>query len=205
MRNLNSLYDRMDDIDDVSDHLDFIALLYPVISMQCPYNVTVAYDNIIEGERNPNKDEDEIKFSPHLHVTQDTPPMFIAHANDDNLVPVMNSVLMYQATLNLNAPILPHSKTHSDEPSIPVKVKSMLTIYQSGGHGFGLGHREDMTHLWPDSFLQWLKLNQFLRPHPINDSSCRDTQLTTEPSLDLTEGKAHPQQRKEGLVHTTTR
>ena len=164
VRNLNSLYERMDEIDDFSDHLDFIALLYPVISMQPPYNVTVAYDNIVKGANNSNKEQDEIKFSPHLHVTCDTPPMFIAHANDDNMVPVLNSVLMYQATLNLNAPILPHSRTHSDEPSIPVKVKSMLTIYQSGGHGFGLGHKEKehMTHLWPDNFVQWLKLNQFL-------------------------------------------
>ena len=51
----------------------------------------------------------------------------------------MNSVLMYQATLDLLTPMIPHLVSQSDAPIIPIKTPSHLTIFQSGGHGFRMG------------------------------------------------------------------
>ena len=77
-------------------------------------------------------------FSNELQVTSDTPPAFIVHAGDDPSVPILNSILYYEA---LNK----------------FKIPSELHVYQKGGHGFGLGKDKGTTAGWFDSCIKWLK------------------------------------------------
>jgi dipeptidyl aminopeptidase/acylaminoacyl peptidase len=77
-------------------------------------------------------------LSPHLQVTGDTPPMFLAHAKDDMVVPFQNSVL-------LNAALRARG------------VSSELHLYEEGGHGFGLGVSECDSSAWPAAAESWLE------------------------------------------------
>lgn len=65
-------------------------------------------------------EELEKEYSNHLKVTAQTPPAFIIHSSDDNLVPVKNSLLYYEAL-------------------VANKVSATLQIYPVGGHGYGCG------------------------------------------------------------------
>src|SRR5438067_2507750 len=65
-------YEPIDDADKASCRPDFAVLVYPA------YLVT--------------KDADQL--APDIRVTKETPPMFLAHAGDDKIVP-QNSVEMY--------------------------------------------------------------------------------------------------------------
>jgi acetyl esterase/lipase len=41
-------------------------------------------------------------------------------------------------------------------------AKVELHYYQAGNHGFGMNKNGTTTELWPEEFLAWLKLNQFV-------------------------------------------
>ncbi len=116
---------------------DFMALIYPVISMgefthegskQCLLGTNPPADLVDE-------------FSNEKQVTAATPPTFLIHAQDDNAVPVQNSLLMYQELLKNN-------------------VKSEMHLYPSGSHGFGLNNKTTADQ-WFDRCLNWLASNGF--------------------------------------------
>ncbi|WP_284459983.1 prolyl oligopeptidase family serine peptidase, partial [Chryseobacterium sp.] len=73
-----------------------------------------------------------------------TPMTFLAQSEDDPISPVENSILMYRALKNN-------------------KVPAEMHLFQSGGHGWGLGKKGTNTEEWPKLFLNWLKINGFLK------------------------------------------
>jgi dipeptidyl aminopeptidase/acylaminoacyl peptidase len=76
------------------------------------------------------------QFSNEKHVTAETPPMFLAHAADDKVVPPENSRMLYEA---LQA----------------AKVPSKYLELPSGGHG--LNHYSGpMWDQWQAESIQWL-------------------------------------------------
>lgn len=75
-----------------------------------------------------------------MKVTSQTPPTFLVHAGDDNIVSVSNSINFYEA-LNKNG------------------VSADLHIYSKGGHGFGATPTFDE---WFGRCLQWMRSNQFI-------------------------------------------
>jgi acetyl esterase/lipase len=93
---------------------DFLIVVYPIISMQ---------DSLTHGDsrkqligNNPSielKDE----YSNELHVNEKTPPTWLTHAADDQVVDVDNSIYFFEK--------LRHHK-------VPVEMH----IYPAGGHGF---------------------------------------------------------------------
>ena len=131
------LYPLQDTIDMISARPDFCGLIYPVISMLPPNNKTHSFKSILG--KNPSA-ESEIKFSVEHLVTNKTPVTFIAQAKDDPVSPIDNSLLMFNAL-----------KSHA----VPVEIH----IFQTGGHGWGLGKPGTDTQEWPKLFEAWLKNN----------------------------------------------
>ena len=63
-------------------------------------------------------DQSKEKLQPEIRVTKDTPPMFLAHSNDDRVGPE-NSVVLYLALKKAGVP-------------------AELHIFATGGHGYGM-------------------------------------------------------------------
>jgi len=117
---------------------DFSMLIYPVISMgQYTHRGSKGF---LIGKDAPTE---KVKmYSNEFQVTSRTPPVFLVHAQDDDVVPAQNSMQFYDALISN-------------------KVKGALYMYQAGGHGFGMNNRTT-TDAWFEHGLDWLKLNKFL-------------------------------------------
>ncbi|WP_461634035.1 alpha/beta hydrolase [Labilibaculum euxinus] len=129
------MYPAADDIDLESARPDFMALIYPVISMKEGITHQGSKRNLL-GENPTEKLVD--KFSNDLQVTGDTPPAFLIHASDDNAVPVKNSLLMYESLIS-----------HG--------VSAEMHIFSTGGHGFSFGFNKGHVSSWTDLFYTWSK------------------------------------------------
>ena len=123
-----------DSVERQSCRPDFMILMYPVISLT---------DSVVHpgsGEallgKNPDK-KLSIYYSGELQVHEDTPPAFIAQADNDSGVSTENSLLMYRAL---------HRK------KIPVE----LHLLSEGEHGFGLAINNEHVHSWTNSLRLWL-------------------------------------------------
>ena len=116
---------------------DFAMLIYPVISFG-PYAHAFSRENLIG--KNPSPELLQL-YSNEKQVTKNTPPTFLVHAEDDDVVPVQNSILFYDAM-------------------IQHKVKGELHIMQAGGHGFGLNNPKTRDK-WFDWAANWLQENGF--------------------------------------------
>ena len=85
--------DAKDPVDRFSCRPDFVALFCPVVSMKNhPHRPSVAR---LLGPKPDAKLIDDL--SNELQVDARTPPTFLAHAKDDNLVPPENSILFHEA------------------------------------------------------------------------------------------------------------
>jgi acetyl esterase/lipase len=112
------LYDPADAADQLSCRPDFAIILYP------------GYISLAEQN---------FALNPEIHPTEQTPPTFLAQAEDDS-VHVENSLVYYQALKNAKVPA------------------------EKGGHGYGLRRTElPVTH-WPDLVQTWLHTIEVL-PH----------------------------------------
>lgn len=118
---------------------DFMILIYLVVS----FNDSIAHigsrDNLLG--QHPDKDLVHL-FSNEEQVTSQTPPTFLVHASDDEVVPPENSVRFYQA-LQKN------------------KVPAELHLYEHGGHGFGL-HNSTTKEDWFVSCIEWMRTNKLI-------------------------------------------
>jgi acetyl esterase/lipase len=113
---------------------DFSILIYPVISFQDSIGHIGSRDQLI-GQNPPKQLLDS--FSNEVQVTAQTPPAFLVHATDDDVVPVMNSVVYYEHLLQYKIPVEMH-------------------IYKSGGHGFGMIN-PTTKDLWMESCKNWME------------------------------------------------
>ena len=83
--------------------------------------------------------EDEIAQNQLLNlVSTETPPTFLAHAYDDEICHVTESTLYAQKLF---------------ENKVPVEMH----LFPKGGHGFGLGRKEDGSDQWVQLFINWIK------------------------------------------------
>lgn len=113
----------------VSARPDFSIFIYPVISMNEKITHMGSRINLL-GE-NPTP-EMVARFSNELQVNGNTPPAFIVHSIDDNLVPVENSINYSLAMKNAGVPCELH-------------------VYQGGGHGYGMGRSKGTESDWPEA------------------------------------------------------
>jgi len=125
-----------DAIDRVSARPDFQLLIYPVIDMTGTVSHPGSRQQLL-GAR-----QDDVararKYSPQLHVTSRTPPTFLLHAQDDDVVPIDNSLLFYGALRQAGVPAQMH-------------------LFPQGGHGFGIRGTSGLTvSAWPTLALDWI-------------------------------------------------
>ena len=118
----------------ISARPDFSLLIYPVISMQNEITHKGSQTSLLGT--NPSQTLID-SFSNEKRVTAHTPPTFLIHASDDDVVLSENSINYYLALKRNNVP-------------------AELHIYEKGGHGFGLG-ANDTSKFWIRDCEEWLK------------------------------------------------
>ena len=128
--------------DNISVRPDFMLLLYPVISFG-PMTHAGSRESLI-GKK-PTDDLVKL-YSNEKQVTANTPPTFLVHAEDDNTVPVQNSLMFYEALLS-------------------AKVKAEMHLFEEGGHGFGLNNSKSKDK-WMDWAKNWMEENGFISIAP---------------------------------------
>ena len=125
--------------DTISARPDFSLLIYPVITMKTEFTHKGSRSNLL-GEK--PTEEQITRFSNELQVNENTPPAFLVHSLDDGVVPVQNSINYALAMRKF-------------------KIPCELHIYESGGHGYGMGRTNNTESIWPESCLKWMEMHGF--------------------------------------------
>ena len=131
-----AFYASTDAVDANSARPSFCGLIYAMLSM-----MDDAHSLRVIGTH-PSASEREA-YSVERHVGADTPPTFLAQAADDPVCPVENSLMMFAALRTAQIPTEMH-------------------IFQSSGHGWGLGRAGTEARAWPELFVRWAKQNSLL-------------------------------------------
>lgn len=124
----------VDSVERLSCRPDFMILMYPVISFVDSSSHKGSHEALL------GKDPGKYLlyyYSNELQVRDDTPPAFFVQADNDDGVPVENTLLMYKAM----------RKKH---------ISAELHILSEGGHGFGLGIKNEHVGSWTNSLKLWL-------------------------------------------------
>jgi acetyl esterase/lipase len=129
-----------DPIDRVSSRPDFMILAYPVISLTTEYVHKGSRKNLLGDPYDPALAE---LLSNEKQVTSRTPPTFLFHTDEDQGVPVENSVLFFLALKK-------------------AKVPAEMHIYQKGKHGVGLAQSDPVLSTWPGRLKDWLQIRGLL-------------------------------------------
>lgn len=137
-----------EDVSSVGDKLDkfpykpaFMILVSPVIS----FENEIAHKGSREALIGKNPSEELIKrYSNENQVTKYTPPTLLIHADNDNSVSPLNSVVFYQAL-----------KTAG--------VSGSLHIFPYGAHRLSIGNNPGSADMWPAISLEWLKEMKFIQ------------------------------------------
>jgi acetyl esterase/lipase len=108
----------------------------PVDQVSCRPDFAVAcYSGYLKA-----KDKDEIRAG--FRIPPDTPPVFLAHASDDNTSYggsiAENSAITYMALKRAGVP-------------------TELHIYATGDHDFGVRQNEKLPSSWPQLCIKWLR------------------------------------------------
>jgi len=113
-------YTPLDAVDQVSSRPDFALLIYS--------------GGIVDQKTGVLRD--------YVKVPEDCPPMFFAHAWNDN-VSVLNSLLLGAELKKAGVPAAMH-------------------LYPTGGHGYGLRPTEEPVTTWPDRATEWMRASGWL-------------------------------------------
>lgn len=127
-------YERIDAADGLSARPSFSALIYPIITLEPPYDHTSTRRILIGTHPSPERSAD---WSVQTHVRSGCPPMFLVQAQDDPISDPANTRIMADAC---------------KRAGVPVELHQLA----SGGHGFGMGEKDTPTGVWPDYFSAWL-------------------------------------------------
>jgi len=132
---------RIDDFAPFSARPDFMLLLYPVISMTEPHVHRESRDNLLGRSPSPARIH---RYSAENWLRPETPPCFLAVADDDDVVSPENSRLFHAAALKTG-------------------VDCTLHRFNRGGHGFGIRDARDTpAHCWTTLAAEWLASHGFL-------------------------------------------
>ena len=129
-------YAPVDAADRLSARPDLAGLIYPVVSMDAAFTHGGSRDNLLGLSAGS---EARRRASVELRVSADTPPIFLAHASDDGLVPIANSLALYEAM-------------------IAAKRPGELHAFDKGGHGFGVRlPKTSPASAWPVLFADYAR------------------------------------------------
>ena len=122
-----------DELDKIAFNPNFMMLISPVITMGDSAHQG-SKENLL-GEK-PSKELIE-KYSSEKQVTTKTPPAFIVVAENDKVVPPINSILFFNALQEK-------------------KVSASLHVFPQGGHGIGMQGNPGSTKLWRELCEMWM-------------------------------------------------
>lgn len=130
------VYEPVDAADSLSAKPHSAAPIYPVISLDPAIAHMGSREKLIGASPSPKM---EATHSPDRHVPPDAPPHFLLHAEDDDAVPVENT-LRFRAALK----------------AAKVPVETHLFVH--GGHGFGLRKTFGKPiEAWPELWRSWAR------------------------------------------------
>ena len=129
-----AVYAPVDDADTLSARPDVTGLIYPVISVEAPVTHPESAHLLLGDAPSAAL---VAHRSPAMHVSSETPPVFLMHALDDPAVPPKNSLIMLDALRAAERPVEVH-------------------LFEKGGHGFGLGSPDLPSGAWLTQFTKWL-------------------------------------------------
>lgn len=129
------VYDPVDGADAQPARPDALAAIYPVVSMDPAIAHAVSREKLIGASPDAAR---ETLYSPERNARADQPPLWLLHAEDDEVVKVENSVRLRAATRAVGAPIEAH-------------------FFERGAHGFGLMKTAGLpVAIWPELLWNWL-------------------------------------------------
>ncbi len=123
-----------DSVERVSSRPDFMILAYPVIDPLGDAGKG-SFENLLGKDADPALVRE---LSNDLHVSAQTPPTFLMSASDDTAVSPECALNFYSALLKAGVP-------------------AELHLYESGGHGFGLGSLNPRVSSWSQRLAEWLR------------------------------------------------
>jgi acetyl esterase/lipase len=129
-------------LDSISGRPDFVALLYPVITMRPPFAHAGSRSNLLGS--NPSAAFVD-RLSLESQVRKDMPPVFLVHTTEDKTVPVENSIEFFQAIRRIGA-------------------SAELHVYEHGEHGFGTQRDLGTTSEWPERWIAWMRVRGWIDP-----------------------------------------
>ncbi|MGE6395858.1 alpha/beta hydrolase [Chryseobacterium scophthalmum] len=122
-----------DDCSTISTVPNFAILVSPVIDLG-----EFAHKGSRVNLLGENASQEKIaEYSMQNRVTEKTPPTILFHAQNDNAVPVINSILYYEAL-------------------IKNKVKGAMFIFPQGEHNIGISNKTELTDNWKKLCANWL-------------------------------------------------
>lgn len=128
-------YPRRDAVDAESARPDFQLLVYPVITMEGADAHAGSRARLLGSTPSEGLLR---QYSMQRQVRADTPPTFLLHAADDDVVPVGNSLVFYAGLREAG-------------------VSSEMHLFPYGGHGFGTRGTVGLTTAaWPQLALSWI-------------------------------------------------
>ncbi len=117
-----------------NENPDFSALIYPVTTLGAE-NQEWLEECLFHRQMT---DEEKTQYELVGNVTTSTPPAFLLHAYDDDVVPIAESLLYAKALTDVGRDVEMH-------------------LFAHGGHGFGPGRTADGTSQWLGLLANWIK------------------------------------------------
>ncbi|WP_284602229.1 alpha/beta hydrolase [Dickeya dadantii] len=131
----DAVYSPQDALDTLPIQVDHAALIYPVITLEKPYQHTATHRVLVGRDATPAA---EAEWSVQSYVSRRSPPFFLVQAEDDTVSDPHNTLIMAQACRRAQVPVA-------------------MQRYPVGGHGFGLGEPGTPVAAWPQTYLNWLR------------------------------------------------
>jgi len=139
-----------DPVERASSRPDFLVLVYPWLEgAQLRADGGSSYCDFIQRLKAPCMSSQFSKFAPLAHVSAKTPPTFLFHTTNDELVPVGGSTRFYQALVDHGVP-------------------AELHAFADGRHGSGLGGGSPILQTWPELLDLWLRARGVIDQTPAN-------------------------------------
>jgi acetyl esterase/lipase len=128
------------ELDKVSGRPDFVALVYPVITLEDSFAHKGSRAALLGEHPSP---ELRAALTLEKRVRKDMPPVFLVATMADRSVPVENSLHFYQALRDVGVP-------------------AELHAYAAGSHGNSLDPQYGPTALWLSRMEEWMRCNGWL-------------------------------------------
>ena len=122
----------------VSLRPDFLAAIYPVVTMKGDYVHKRSRRGLL-GEWGKYSSEKRDEMSIEENIPADCPPVFLINCKDDPVVDWHNSVILDKALTDAG-------------------VNHKYILYETGKHGFGVSdvYGSEECRKWRDEFIKWL-------------------------------------------------